>query len=187
MLKKMLMIGGLVVVVAGAGVGGLLVGRGQASGTAEHATAEDEEIVADATGGHGEEAGDKAGTEEGHGAAKGGHGAEASATGGQEPVDLGYEMREITTNLNDPTGRQFVRIRIQLEASTPEARAQIEKNQAPLRDAALFLLSGKSPEDIQLPAGKERLKRELLARFNGLLEPNAVREVYILDSIVQRI
>src|SRR5690606_18140322 len=104
------------------------------------------------------------------GGAKDGHAESPNAA--QEASDLFYEMREITTNLNDPSGRQFVKIRLQLEATSPATRTLIERNQAPLRDAALFILSGKTQAEVRTPAGQERLKRELLARFNGLLEPN---------------
>lgn len=181
MLKKILIIAGVVVLVLGAGVGGLLIGK-SGSDTPAAGLSADAEIVQDVAGTEPEavaSAGNAAATAPGAPAAE-------NAAGTMEP-DLNVEMREITTNLNDPTGRQFVKIRIQLEASTTESRAQIERNEAPLRDAALFLLSGKTQAEIQPPAARERLKRELLARFNGLLEPNAVRNLYFTELIVQRI
>jgi flagellar basal body-associated protein FliL len=187
-MMKIVMIAVVVVLVAGGAGGGFIMGqRGKAKPAEETAavTAEDN-VVADATASHGEAAEEAAPAEGGHGGGEGG-GAAAPAESKKTAKDLTFSFdRNFTTNLMDGNGRLFVQTTIQLEATDEKTLTQIEENVAPLRDAILFLLGSKQSDEVRTPAGKERLKREMLARFDGILEPNAVKNVYITDLMVVR-
>ena len=55
----------------------------------------------------------------------------------------------------------------------------------PSHDATLMVLSTKSKSDLQTLAGKERLKRELLARYQGVLNSEKViRNLYVTEFTI---
>ncbi len=192
-MKKIIIIAGVVLLLGGLVAGAFLFGKKSGGGAeapkAEASTAE--EIASDAN---------KEGSTEGaHGAAPAGEGGEGKAEGahGAAPAgdgktagkpskrELIFSMPKVTVNLQDPSGRLFVQASINLEAGSAEDRTALEDNEVPLRDATIMLLSSKTREEIDSPAAKERLKRELLARFEGLLEnPKAIKNIYITDIFV---
>ncbi len=129
------------------------------------------------------------------GAHGGGHGSADSgsptpAAGGAAPStkDLTFQFgSNIVVNLLEPTGRQFIQMGIQIRATSAEARQLIEDNEAPLRDATIMLISGKTMEDLQGPAGMDRLKNELRARYDGVLgRPRAIGDIYFIDRLIMR-
>ena len=191
--------------VGGVGAGGFMMGKGKAPAADEAKPAGEkveDELAADAKGGkaeakpaagaHGEAAKPAAGAEgaaaaaPAHGAAAGAEGA-ATAEGatGNEPLIYEFE-KAFTVNLLDPAGRQFVQTVIQLEAGSAEGLTEIELHKAPLRDATINLLSSKTREDIQQPGGTDRVKRELLARYEGILASNTVQNIYITELVLMR-
>ena len=175
-MKKKLMMGGgvLLLLVAGVAAGIFLapmLQKADAAPAAEDGTGE--EIVADAA----------ADAE----AAAGAHGAAPAATaeGGKktaETKDLRFKFEnDFMINLLDPSGRQFVLLGLQLEASSADALKRIETNVPPLRDATIMLISTKSREELQSATGMDRLKRDLAARYEGVLGPRVVGNLYITD------
>jgi flagellar FliL protein len=188
-MKKILMIVGLVVLVAGVGVGGWWLGKRGAKSPSQAGAAGklsvDAEIKADA-GGKGS-AGDGAGVEkkaaEGEKKAEGGK-KEGAATSEPSKADLTCVFDKFTTNLSDDLN-SFVQMKLEVEATSAESKSLIDANIAPLRDATLMVLSTKSKSDLQTLAGKERLKRELLARYQGVLNSDkAIRNLYVTEFTV---
>lgn len=194
MMKLLMMAGGgLLLVALGAGAAWFLMPKPQAP-AAEPGSEVGEEIVADAGhgGGHGESSGGHGEAADSHG---GGHGESSDAHGGGDGggsreltrADLTLPFIErMTVNLDDPNGRWYVQISIEIVATSAEAVGVIEQNEAPLREATLMLLSSKTRDEIATPAGKERLKRELRARFEGLVARNTIEDVYLTQLIPVR-
>jgi len=182
-MKKILLIVGVVALIAGALVGGIFLGRGSgsASEAAETHTTVEDEIAADAHGGGG-----------GHGPGEKEYpvnpaDADLFVNAGREPLaDRTVEMESFVANLNDPTGRWFVKATIQLELNAVKNKQLVEENKPPLRDATLMLLSSKAKDDLQTPAGRERFKRELMVRFEGILPPETIRNIFITNFMVFR-
>ena len=81
---------------------------------------------------------------EGEGKGEGAEGAATAAAG----ADLKFEFDRITTNLLDPTMRQYVQLSLTLEAGSPEGLEAIQANEVPLRDATLMLLGSKTKEEM---------------------------------------
>jgi flagellar FliL protein len=162
----------------------MFVGKSRAAKSAAQAGAADkpkvpDEIKADA-GGKGSAGGEAAGGEKK--AAEGGKDGAGAAGGGKE--DLTCVFDKFTTNLSDDLN-SFVQMKLEMEATTAEAKSTIEANIAPLRDATLMVLSTKSKSDLQTLAGKERLKRELLARYQGVLNSEKlIRNLYVTEFTV---
>jgi flagellar basal body-associated protein FliL len=190
----------IAILVIGGGAGAFLVGKSM-SGSAKKETAEkggvDKEIVEDATkkeGGEEKKEGEgkkkegegekKEGEKkEGEGEKKEGEGEGKSSASAAN--DLMYQFDKFTVNLMDPKGpRWFLMVSLQVKASSAEARAQIEENVAPLRDATITLLTSKTRDDASATEGKERIKRELMARYEGILSPGALQGIYFNDFVV---
>lgn len=189
-MKKIIMLVAGVAVLGGAFFGGTMMSKGTPAEAAEQSV--EDEVAADAKGEHGEPAKKK---DESHGEAKGGHGEPAAGGHGEagegsetsSAADLIFDFgKDFTVNLLDPAGRQYVRAMIQVKAVSAEAKAEIEANVAPLRDATISLLSNKTREELATPAGKDRLKRELMARFDGILAPGSVEDIYLTDLVLMR-
>jgi len=138
------------------------------------------EIVDDAKG--------AAGGEAQTGEAKAGEGeAKEGAAPAKEPAtkkSLTYGLEKFTVNLLDPKGRWFVTTSIQIEMDSAKARGEIEEKVAPLRDATIMLLSSKTREEVQSIGGKERFKRELQLRFEGILGADTVKNIWFSDFMV---
>jgi flagellar FliL protein len=190
-MKKILLIVGVLVLVAGSAAGGLffLKGKHSPKKTATAPATVEQEIKTDASGeesGHGEKA-DKTSGEAGakEGDSKEGSAKEAGAKDASH-TDLTCELEKFTTNLSDDLST-YVQMKVELEAATPEGKKLIEQNMAPLRDATIMLLSSKTRADVQSLTGKERLKRELLTRYQGVLNSNKQpRNLYITEFTVVR-
>jgi len=122
------------------------------------------------------------------GEAKAGEGeAKEGAAPAEDPPakkSMTYGLEKFTVNLLDPKGRWFVTTSIQIEMDSAKARGEIEEKVAPLRDATIMLLSSKTREEVQSIEGKERLKRELQLRFEGILGADSVKNIYFSDFMV---
>ena len=173
--KKFILIAGILILALAGTAGGVMLMKKKA-----HAPSQEEgepgvgqEIVDEAT--HGSETKDGE-SESGHGTNK----KESSLS----KKDLSYQFDKFNINLLDPRGRWFIIIMINVEAASAKVLREIEDNVVPLRDATIMLLSGKKPEEVQTPDGKEQLRRELLARYEGVLKPGAIKNIYFSDFIV---
>lgn len=186
--KKLFMIIGLVAVVAGVGFGGFMLGGGgKKAAAAKESSGMNEEIAGDAAGKKEEKAeGAEKKEEPKESAHGGGHGEAKEGEGGGEPAklskkDITYKFQDVQVNLFDPRARTYISTSIMIEATSQEAYKQIEENEYPLRDATITLLSSKTKDEINPPEGRERLKRELLARYEGKVGQKVIAEIYLVD------
>jgi flagellar protein FliL len=193
--KKIVIIAGLVILLGGGGAGAyLLIGKKTAAKSSKQEKTVGEQIVDDATAGakaaeaedsekqgEGKEEEKASEAEEGHGEKKG----EEKAPKKVSKRDLFYSFeKNFTVNLLDAKGRWFFQGAIQIEAASLKGIAEIEDNDAPLRDATIMMISSKKPAEIQTPEGKEQLRRELLTRYGGIVDPKALKEVYFTEFAV---
>jgi flagellar FliL protein len=92
---------------------------------------------------------------------------------------------QFVTNLADPAGNRYIRLIIDVEVIAPEVIRELEMQNPRIRDAILMLLSSKSYQDLSSPAGKLRLKNEILDRINQVLGGPKVNRVFFTEIIVQ--
>jgi flagellar FliL protein len=181
--KLLIIVLAAVLVLAGGGGGAMMMlkkKKPDAKAAGPKTTAG--EIVDDAKGAAGGEGAAKEGEAKGgEGEAKEGAAPAKDASAKKSPF---YALEKFTVNLLDPKGRWFVTTTIQIEMDSAKARAEIEEKVAPLRDATIMLLSSKTHEEVQSIGGKERLKRELQLRFEGILGAGAVKNIYLSDFMV---
>lgn len=200
---KLIIIVGGVLLMGGFGFGMYkLGGGGKKAAAAAEKDPVSAEIAASATGEGGKEA-KKEGGEAAKGEGAKGEGAKgegakgegAKGEGGKEgggktevsKKDLTFHFAEpFICNLLDPSMRFIAQVDIQVEAKSMEGFKKIEDNVAPLRDATLTLITSKSPTEMYSPEGKDRLKQELLTRYESKLGPGVIKEIYWGDVRVVR-
>ncbi|MDR1545268.1 MAG: flagellar basal body-associated FliL family protein [Deltaproteobacteria bacterium] len=153
------------------------VGDELASASEAHAETEAPEapIVAP-TKGEGAAAGSGA-----HAAGGEGEAAAAAAADGPRTVNL----KSFTTNLNEPTGRRFLKVTLGMEVDNQAAEDELNQLMPDIQDNILMLLSSQSAEDVMSVDGKERLKSQILNRTNALMTKSKVRKVKYSEFIVQ--
>ncbi|MGP0565171.1 flagellar basal body-associated FliL family protein [Nitrospina sp. 32_T5] len=105
----------------------------------------------------------------------------------KEPGEMGvmYPMEPFLINLARSNGKQFLKVSLTLELSSPEVRPEVKANEFKIVDSILLLLSSKTREDVISLQGKFKLKDEIATRVNRFLVMGHVKDVYFSEFIVQ--
>ncbi len=96
-----------------------------------------------------------------------------------------YPMEPFIVNLNEPLGKRYLKVKVELEMDKEDLRPEMDKRLPQFRDGILTLLSSKSYNDISDLSGKYQLRAEILGMVNGYLKTGKVRNVYFTEFIVQ--
>lgn len=117
----------------------------------------------------------------------GGKGKEATADAKQEKVSVPsvVSLDPFIVNIYDGAELRYLKIKIEFGTSGPNAKAQVEAQQAPIRDAILILLTTKTLQDIRDLQGKNQLRQDILTAVNKIVPAGAVTQVYFTDFVVQ--
>lgn len=96
-------------------------------------------------------------------------------------------FESFVVNLQGTSDSGYLRVGIDLGLGTAAAQGEGQKDDtAPLRDAILTVLGTQSVSDLLTPAGKAKLKSQILAAINQRLPELHCREVYFTDFLVQQ-
>ena len=96
-----------------------------------------------------------------------------------------FALEPFLVNLSDPKGKRYLKVTITLELESPEAKAKAEKMVPKMRDMVIMILTSLSFEEVMTPEGKIRVREELFERFNLILRPERVKEIFFTDFVVQ--
>lgn len=96
-----------------------------------------------------------------------------------------FPMEPFIVNIYDGQELRYLRVKVEFETATADAKKEIELRQAPLRDAILVLLTTKTLQDVQDLQGKNQLRDEIMVAVNKILPPGKVSRVYFTDFVVQ--
>ncbi|MBF0316583.1 MAG: flagellar basal body-associated FliL family protein [Nitrospirae bacterium] len=80
---------------------------------------------------------------------------------------------------------RYMKVTVQLEITSKKDEPFVKDRTPQLRDAVVFLLSGKSLESISGSEGKMQLKDEMLFKFNQTIGNDMIKNVYFTDFVVQ--
>ncbi len=116
---------------------------------------------------------------EGGGAPSGGKGGAAGAAANIFP------MEPFIVNIYDGQELRYLRVKVEFETATADAKNEIEMRQASLRDSILVLLTTKTLQDVQDLQGKNQLRDEIMVAVNKILPPGKVSKIYFTDFVVQ--
>ncbi len=104
------------------------------------------------------------------------------------PVDTVGEifaLEPFVVNLADPKGRRYLKVQLKLEIENPEALERTQKAAPKLRDLVIIMLTSLTFEEVMTPEGKIRIRDELLERFNQVMRPDRVKNIYFTEFVVQ--
>ncbi|MDY6791183.1 MAG: flagellar basal body-associated FliL family protein [Thermodesulfobacteriota bacterium] len=95
------------------------------------------------------------------------------------------KLETFIVNLGDKGGKRYLRVSMDLELENGESAKVVDKRLPKLRDAVLMILPTKKYEDIGTVQGKSALRNEILTKLNELMEPEAIKNIYFTEFVVQ--
>jgi len=96
-----------------------------------------------------------------------------------------YSLDKFIVNLSSDGGSRYLRTSINLELSSEEFQAEVEKKQPLIRDIIIRVLSAKSYEEISTIRGKENLKDEIVTELNKIFTDGTVQNIFFTEFVVQ--
>ncbi len=96
-----------------------------------------------------------------------------------------YPLEPFIVNIHDGPNLRYLKIKLEFEITSPEAKEDLDHIQAPMRDAILVLLSSKNLDDIAVTDGKNKLRDEVMATVARVAPPGKIIRVYFTDFVVQ--
>lgn len=103
----------------------------------------------------------------------------------QKPIGEIFALEPFVVNLADPKGKRYLKIKIELELETPEAVAKAQLVSPKLRDTVIMMLTSLAFEEVMTPEGKIRIRDELHERFNQIMKPERVKNIFFTEFVVQ--
>lgn len=94
-------------------------------------------------------------------------------------------------NLADAGGNRYLKITIALELTKDNPKeknsfqSEVEAKEPKIKDIILSILSSKTYEEISTPQGKIALKQEILRRLNTIMSGGKIVDIYITEFVVQ--
>lgn len=94
-------------------------------------------------------------------------------------------LEPFVVNLADPKGKRYLKVKIAIELETIEASEKAAKVEPKLRDMVIMMLTSLGFEEVMTPEGKIRIRDELLERFNQIMRPDRIKNIYFTEFVVQ--
>ena len=113
------------------------------------------------------------------------NGGPAAAGDGKSTFGYMFPVGTFTVNLADPKGKRYIRVKLEAEFESEAALEKAQKLAPKLKDTVIMLLSSLSFEEVMTPEGKIRIRDELIERFNQVMRPDKVKNIYFTDFLVQ--
>ena len=102
-------------------------------------------------------------------------------------LDIGHMlgMDVFSVNLAGEGGSRYLKVKLELELSAENLKAEIGNRLPQIRDTILVSMSSKSFADIDTAQGKFRLKEEIVGHVNKLLTSGNIKNVYFTEFVIQ--
>lgn len=113
---------------------------------------------------------------------------EKASTSAEPRIKSVLHLETFVINLDDPGQKSYLRIGIDLGLTGPPHTKEGEGGipTAQLRDTILNVLSVGHPEELLTPAGKAKLKADLLHALRQRAPEMGIEEVYFTEFLIQR-
>jgi flagellar FliL protein len=92
---------------------------------------------------------------------------------------------KVLVNIAGTMGTRYLLANLTLVGSKPDFKAEVEQNDAQLRDAAAGALATKSIADLEKPGARNLIRTELINIFNGALGEGTVMDLYLTELAIQ--
>ncbi|MCX8118304.1 MAG: flagellar basal body-associated FliL family protein [Desulfobacterota bacterium] len=110
--------------------------------------------------------------------------AEASPSKTTEMGEI-VKLSPLIINLNEENGRHYLKTRILLELEDKKWVEPVQARMSIFTDTVILSVSEKKLDDLRKGDFKERLKEELLQKFNGHLGQKGIRRIYFDEFLFQ--
>ena len=101
------------------------------------------------------------------------------------PIGEMYALEPFVVNLADPKGKRYLKVKIEIELESPESAAKAAQVAPKLRDMVIMMLTSLGFEEVMTPEGKIRIRDELQERFNQIMRPDRIKNIYFTEFVVQ--
>ncbi len=96
-----------------------------------------------------------------------------------------FAIDPFIVNIYDGQDLRYLKLKVEMELATAEAKNELTARQAQIRDAILSILTTKTFQDVQYLQGKNQLKNEIMAAVTRIATPGKVKQIYFTDFVVQ--
>lgn len=110
----------------------------------------------------------------------------------EDPKEPGAEFQErlvtldpFIVNISGETSPRFLKLKVELEADSPETKMELDARRPQLRDTTLLLLASRRLPEVSELEGRALLKDDLRDRMNELLSKGEVSSVLFTEFVVQ--
>ena len=104
-----------------------------------------------------------------------------------KPIEYGQftTLNDVMLNPADSGGKRFLVVSLGLETRTSDVIAELEQKDIVVRDAVLRLLSAYTSEELSSIELRSRLKDEILAELNRVLQKGDIDRLYFTQYLLQ--
>ena len=103
----------------------------------------------------------------------------------ENAVGVMFELAPFVVNLADPKGKRYLKLKVTIELQTAEILEKAENAKPKMRDMVIMMLTSLTFEEVMTPEGKLRVKDELLERFNHVMRPDRIKNLYFTEFVIQ--
>ncbi len=96
-----------------------------------------------------------------------------------------FSLDPFIVNIYDGQDLRYLKLRVEMELSDPEAKTELAARQPQIRDAILSILTVKTYQDLQYLQGKNQLKQEIMTAVSKIVTSGKVKQIYFTDFVVQ--
>ena len=96
-----------------------------------------------------------------------------------------YSLEPFVVNVTGDGYSRYLKVKVELEADSPELKVELDARISQVRDAVIVLLSSKKLSDITDFEGKALLKQDIFERVNDILETGELNSVLFTEFVVQ--
>lgn len=93
--------------------------------------------------------------------------------------------KKTLVNVSGTMGTRYLLAEFILVGNSAALKAQVEKSDAELRDAAASALASKTITDLEKPGIRNLVRSELITIFNSILGKGSVTEIYLTEFAIQ--
>ena len=94
-------------------------------------------------------------------------------------------MNPLVVNLNEPSGRHYLKTTVILEIGKKEWVEEVQKQIPSIMDVMIMTLGDKKLAELQTPQSKDEIRKELLAKAQKTPAGSMIKYIYFDEFLFQ--
>ena len=95
------------------------------------------------------------------------------------------KMNPMVVNLNEPSGRHYLKTTVILEVGKKEWVEEVQKQIPSIMDVMIMTLGDKKLAELQTPQSKDEIRKELLAKAQKTPAGSMIKHIYFDEFLFQ--